>query len=152
MLDFESLHSQDLEMKKESIRSLWREKSVLIEESGMSLMDAEHIFDRSVETYGKPATIVKNWFLVHVDPPPAEASPKYDDLKPFVICSLDVLKDAKNTLSSTVRTSQMLLFFDKSIFVTRNTVYLLVGQGRRINYREAPEVFTTFFALLGLQR
>jgi hypothetical protein len=151
MRDFEPESSIDLEMKKESIRSRWREKSVLIKDSGMSLKDAEHIFDRSVEIYGKPATIVKNWFLVHVDPPPAEASPKYDDLKPFVICSLDVLRDAKNTLNSTVRTSQMQLFFDKSIFVTRNTVYLLVGPGRRINYREAPEAFTSFFALLGLQ-
>lgn len=127
-------------------------KSVLIEDSGMSLVESEHIFDHSVEIYGKPATIVQHWFLVYVDPPAAEASPKYDDLKPFVICSLDVLKDAKNTLSSTVRTSQMQLFFNKSIFVTRNTVYLLVGPGRRMNYREFPEVFTSFFALLGLQR
>jgi len=144
--------SHDVEMKMESIRSRWREKSILVEDSGMSLKDAEHIFDRSMEIYGKPATIISNWFLVYVNPPPAEASPKYDDLKPFVICSLDVLKDADNTISSAVRTSQMMLFLDKSIFVTRNTIYLLVGQGRRMNYREAPEIFTTFFALLGLQR
>ncbi|MCL8307622.1 DUF6957 family protein [Pseudomonas putida] len=152
MRDFEPEPNPDLEMEKESIRTRWREKSVFIDGSGMSLADAQHIFDNSMEIYGKPAAIVQHWFLVYVDTPPAEASPKYDDLKPFVICSLDVLKDAKNTLGSTVRTSQMLLFFDKSIFVTRNTVYLLVGPGRRMNYREAPEAFTSFFALLGLQR
>ncbi len=151
MRDFEPEPNPDLEIQKESIRIRWREKSVLIDGSGMSLSDAQHIFNNSIEMYGKPATILQHWFLVYVDPPPAEASPKYDDLKPFVICSLDVLKDARNTLSSTVRTSQMQLFFDKSIFVTRNAVYLLVGPGRRMNYRKAPEAFTSFFALLGLQ-
>lgn len=151
MRDFEPEPNLDLEMKKESIRRRWRDKSVLVEDSGMSLKDAEHIFDRSMEIYGNPATIVSEWFLVYVNPPPAEASPKYDDLKPFVICSLNVVKDAENTQNSVVRTSQVLLFFERSIFVTRNTVYLLVGPGRRINYREASEVFTTFFSLLGLQ-
>ncbi|MCK2116539.1 hypothetical protein MYW52_13605 [Pseudomonas juntendi] len=151
MRNFEPVPNPDVEKAKESLRTTWREKSVLIDGSGMSLSNAQHIFDHSIEMYGKPATIVQHWFLIYTDPPPAEASPKYDDLKPFVICSLDVLRDAKNTLSSTVRTSQMQLFFDKSIFVTRNTVYLLVGPGRRMNYREAPEAFTAFFALLGLQ-
>lgn len=151
MRDFEPEPNPDLEITKESIRSRWREKSVLLENSGMSLAEAENIFGCSMEIYGKPATIVSEWFLVYVNPPPEQASPKYDDLKPFVICSLNVVKDAEHTKSSVVRTSQVLLFFEKSIFVTRNTVYLLVGPRRLMNYRAAPEAFTTFFSLLGLR-
>ncbi|MBH3384686.1 hypothetical protein I5S53_12015 [Pseudomonas juntendi] len=151
MRDFEPEFSPDLEGDKESICRRWCEKSILIDGSGMSMGEAEHIFDRSVEIYGKQAIIVSDWFLFYVNSPPEQASPKYDDLKPFVICSLNVVKDAKNSQSSVVRTSQVLLFFEKSIFVTRNTVYLLVGPGRLMNYRAAPEAFTIFFSLLGLR-
>jgi hypothetical protein len=45
----------------------------------------------------------------------------------------------------------MLYFLDRSIFITRNTVYLLVGQGRSMQYSDAPEAFSTFFRLLGMR-
>lgn len=133
------------------LRKSWLKKSVLIENSGMSLKAAESVFSNSAEIYGKPAAIVSAWYLVHVEMPPSAASPEYDCLKPFVICSLNVVKDTQNRFDKTVRTSQMLSFFDKSIFVTRNTVYLLVGQGRSMQYSDAPEAFSTFFRLLGMR-
>jgi hypothetical protein len=141
----------EFEQAAEAVRKRWREKSVLIEGSGTSLEDAEEIFERSVEIYGKPAAIVSDWFLINTETPPDAASPEYDYLKPFVICSLNVLKDTQNRFDKTVRTSQMLSFRKKAIFVTRNTVYLLVGPGRSMHYSDAPEAFSTFFLLLGLR-
>lgn len=133
------------------LRNRWIKKSVLIENSGMSLKAAESVFSNSAEIYGKPAAIVSSWYLVNVETPPDAASPGYDDLKPFVICSLNVVKDTQNRFEKTVRTSQMLSFLDKSIFITRNTVYLLVGPGRRLQYSDAPEAFSSFFRLLGMR-
>lgn len=133
------------------LRNRWFKKSVLIENSGMSLKAAEPVFSNSAEIYGKSAAIVSSWYLVHVETPPDAASPGYDDLKPFVICSLNVVKDTQNRFEKTVRTSQMLSFLDKSIFITRNTVYLLVGPGRRLQYSDAPEAFSSFFRLLGMR-
>lgn len=143
--------TSEFEKAVEGVRNRWHEKSVLIKDSGMSPEDAESVFAHSHDIYQKPATIVSDWYLVHVETPPDAASPGCDDLKPFVICSLNVLKDTQNRFDKTVRTSQMLSFFDKSIFVTRNTVYLLVGQGRSLHFSDAPEAFSSFFRLLGMR-
>ncbi|WP_052962675.1 DUF6957 family protein [Pseudomonas fluorescens] len=151
MSDHRSSPISEFEKSVASLRNRWIEKSFLAEGSGMSLEDAESVFAHSMEIYNKPATIVSDWYLVHVETPPEAASPGYDDLKPFVVCALNVFKDTQNRFDKTVRTSQMLSFFDKSIFVTRNTVYLLVGPGRSMQYSDAPEAFSSFFRLLGMR-
>lgn len=150
MENYGSSPISDHEKALEDLRNGWFEKSALIEGSGMSLEDAEAVFEHSLDIYDKPAAIVSDWYFVHVETPPDAASPGYDDLKPFVVCALNVVKDHHNRFNKTVRTSQMLSFFDKSIFITRNTVYLLVGQGRSMQYSAAPEAFSSFFLLLGL--
>lgn len=151
MSDYQSSPISEFEKSVASLRNRWLEKSVLIEGSGMSLDDAESIFfENCNKIYDKPTTIVSDWYLVHIETPPDAASPGYDELKPFVVCALNVLKDTRNLFENTVRTSQMLSFQKKSIFVTRNTVYLLVGPGRSMQYSDAPEAFSSFFRLMGM--
>lgn len=82
----------------------------------------------------KPFRIVRDWIWADVDVDNKIAKDlETRDLKPVMVYAHEVMYDSSHRfeLGNWVRTTQLTKFTPPCFFETRNTVYILMGQGKR---------------------
>lgn len=80
---------------------------------------------------GKPFCLIKRWILIDVVANEGELSPA--EIPPMVIFAHEVVHDSRRRFDPGhwVRTTYAASLPDRSMFETRSTVYLLLGDGYR---------------------
>jgi hypothetical protein len=83
---------------------------------------------------GRPYCLVSDWVLIEIEIPQVElALLAKQGVTPALLYAFSVIHDSKGRFprSHTVRTSLGVSFSHECLFETRNTVYVLMGPGRK---------------------
>ncbi|GJB79493.1 hypothetical protein RYH74_07850 [Pseudomonas sp. LSJ-87] len=80
---------------------------------------------------GKAFCLVKRWIIVEI--PPNEVEPLPGGIAPMLVLAHEVIYDSRGRFvpGSWVRSTYAVSFQHPCMFETRNTIYLLVGDGYR---------------------
>lgn len=110
-----------------------RKHSTPIAGSGMSEEEAMAIYR---DSDNESIAIVRNWFIFenHFDHFEWPQVPDYSIVKPFKMFVGHIIADRKcRDLGLSYVTTYMRFFERKCIFITANSTYLLLGEGRMVN-------------------
>jgi hypothetical protein len=81
---------------------------------------------------GKPYCLVENWTVFRIDVTPEELTKVHAAGQlPMIVFAHNVIEDSQGRFErgDWVRSSMCTSFDDGAVFETRNTIYILIGQG-----------------------